>query len=175
MGLVRPLLFGLLVALMPSFAHAQFEQEVKAAYLFKFLSYVEWPPSALGGEGEPIVIAVLDAEDVRVALQSIVAGRLAKGHPVEVRAFRAHESLSGVHVLFVGRSAAAECRKIVGQAGVLLVSESEGALDRGAMINLLLVEDRIRFEIAPETADRSGLRISSRVLALAQFVKPAGR
>jgi hypothetical protein len=77
--------------------------------------------------------------------------------------------------MFVGHSAAAELPRIAGQTGVLLVSESEGALDDGAMINLVRAEDRVRFEVAPQVAIRSGLHISSRVLALAQFVRSGDR
>lgn len=174
MGRICPLLFGVLMGLTPSFARAELEHEVKAAYLFKFLSYVEWPPSALGDEKAPIVIGVLNAEEVRFALKDIVSDRMAQGHPVEVRALRPNESLSGAQVLFVGKSAAAELPRIAGRAGVLLVSEFEGALDRGAMINLVRVGDRVRFEVAPEVAHDSGLHISSRVLALAESVKSGG-
>jgi hypothetical protein len=175
MRCLRPLLFGLLVMLAPSVAGAGLEQEVKAAYLFKFLSYVEWSPSALDDAEAPFVIGVLDAEDVRAALQVIVSDQVARGHRGVVRAIRRDESLSGVHVLFVGRSATAELPKLAGRPGILLVSESEGALDKGAMINLVRVEDRVRFEIAPQAAERSGLHISSRLLSLAQFVKAGGR
>jgi hypothetical protein len=76
-----------------------------------------------------------------------------------------------VHVLFVGRSAAGSLLGLATGSGVLLISEAEGALEDGAMINLIRVGDRIRFEVAPQVAERNGLHISSRVLALAHFVK----
>ena len=171
MRVARALLFGLLVASVPSPARAKLEHEVKAAYLFKFLSYVEWPLSALGDERAPIVIGVLGAEEVRAALQEVVSHREAQGHRIEVREVTPEESPTATHVLFVGNSAATELPKVAGRPGVLLVTEFEGALEEGAMINLVRVGDRIRFEVAPETARRKGLHISSRVLALAHFVK----
>lgn len=174
MGFVRPLLCGLL-ALAPSLARAGLEEEVKAAYVFKFLSYVEWPASAFDGDGAPIVVGVLGAEEVRVALKDIVSDRMAQGRRVDVRALEPKHSPAGMHVVYVGRSAAGELPRLASRRGVLLVSEREGALDRGAMINLLRVGDRVRFEVAPEESERSGLRISSRLLSLAQFVKSGSR
>lgn len=158
--------------LAPASAHAQMEQEVKAAYLFKFLSYVEWPPAAFGGPHAPFVIGVLESEEVRGALADIVRGREVQGRPVEVRRLRDGETTEGAHVLFVGRDATASLPQLLGRPGLLIVGEEE-ALDRGAMINLLRIENRIRFEVAPQAAERSGLHISSRLLALAYAVRAA--
>jgi hypothetical protein len=171
----RLLLIALLVSSTPTVAHAELEHELKAAYVFKFLTYVEWPASAFPDEHAPIVIGVLDAEEVRDALTDIVSARRAQGRRIAVRRFGGDESTSGVHVLFFGRSAVRELPKFAGRSGVLLMSEAEGALDRGSMINLLRVGDRVRFEVDPDAAERSGLHISSRVLPLAQFVKSEGR
>lgn len=149
------------------------EHEVKGAYLFKFLSYVEWPASAFGGPHAPFVIGVLEGEEVRAALADIVRGREVQGRPIEVRRLRSGETPEGTHVLFVGREATASLPQLLGRPGTLIVGEEEGALDRGAMINLLRVENRIRFEVAPQAAERSGLHISSRLLALAHAVRAA--
>ena len=151
---------------------AELEQEVKAAFLFKFLSYVDWPEQAFAGENGPFVIGVLDAEEVRTALEEIVLDRYARGRRVEVRRIEDGDAPDGIHLLFVGRSSRAELRDLAGQTGVLVVGEVEGALDRGAMVNLLRMGDRVRFQVAPAAAERSGLHISSRILAVAQYVKP---
>lgn len=149
------------------------EQEVKAAYLFKFLSYVEWPAAAFGGPHAPFVIGVLESEEVRGALAGIVRGREVQGRPVEVRRLRDGETTEGAHVLFVGREATASLPQLLGRPGLLIVGEEEEALDLGAMINLLRLDNRIRFEVAPQAAERSGLHISSRLLALAHAVRAA--
>lgn len=170
---LRPaLLLAGLALLLPASASAQLEHEVKGAFLFKFLSYVEWPPESLDGPHDPLVVGVLGDEDVRASLQEIVQGRQAQGRPVEVRRLRDGDSPAGMHMVFVGRSEAQALPRLTGQQGVLVVSDSADALARGAMINLLLVENRVRFEVSPQAAERSGLRISSRLLSLAQFVKP---
>jgi len=163
-----------LALLLPAAAMAQMEYEVKGAFLFKFLSYVEWPPESLDGAHGPLVVGVLGDDGVRAALQDIVQGRQAQGRPVEVRRLKSGDSATGMHVVFVGRAEAGALPGLAGKQGLLVVSDTPDALARGAMINLLLVENRVRFEVDPQAAERSGLRISSRLLSLAQVVKPGG-
>jgi hypothetical protein len=148
------------------------EHEVKAAFLFKFLSFIEWPAQSFARAGAPLVIGVLGADDVHFALQEIVPGRSAHGRPLEVRKLKEGERTAGVHLLFVGSAAAAALPRLPAQSGLLVVSEADGALEQGAMINFLRVDGRVRFEVAPDAAERRGLRISSRMLAVAQHVKP---
>ncbi len=172
---MRPLriVLGLLLTAVLQFssaAAAELERDVKAAYLYKFLSYVEWPPTE-PAVGSPLVIGVLDADEVYASLLPIVQGRQAQGHPVQVRTVKAGEAISGVHLLFVGRAASSELTRLAGHPGILIVSEIEGGLEQGAMINLLRVGDRVRFEVAPGIAERGGLRISSRMLTVALRVK----
>jgi hypothetical protein len=169
---VRAFLFALGLALSCAAAAQPQEHEVKAAFLYKFLSFVEWPAQSFARAGSPLVIGVLGADEVHASLQEIVPGRSAQGRPVELRKLKDGERPAGVHMLFVGRAAAASLPKLGAQPGLLVVSEAEGALEHGAMINFVGVDGRVRFEIAPEAAERRGLRISSRMLAVAQHVRP---
>lgn len=165
--------FLLALAFLSGAAAAQpQEHEVKAAFLFKFLSFIEWPAQSFARASAPLVIGVLGADDVHFALQEIVPGRSAQGRPLEVRKLKEGERTAGVHLLFVGRAAAAALPNLPAQSGLLVVSEADGALEQGAMINFLRVDGRVRFEVAPDAAERRGLRISSRMLAVAQHVKP---
>jgi len=158
--------------LAPGFARADLENEVKAAYLFRFLSYLEWSePAAPSGEGAPLVIGVIGADDVYDALKDIVQGRLAQGRPVEVRRLKDGDGAKGVHLIFVGKSAAGGLPKWASGNGAVVVSEVDGALKRGAAINLLRKADHVRFEVAPLAAERKGVRISSRMLAIAAHVE----
>jgi hypothetical protein len=150
------------------------EHEVKAAFLYRFLSFVEWPAQSFARADAPVVIGVLGADDVHGSLEQAVQGRLAQGRAVQVRRLKEGERLSGIHVLFVGRAAAALLPKLSAPPAVLVVSEVEGGLDQGAMINFVRSDGRVRFEVAPEAAERRGLRISSRMLAVAIYVR-AGR
>jgi hypothetical protein len=150
------------------------EHEVKAAFLFKFLSFVEWPPAALGAAGAPLVIGVAGADDAAAALAQMAAGRSAQNRPVEVRRLREGEPSAGVHMLFLARGMAPRLRELARAAPgqpLLIVCEWEGALDQGAAINFVLAEGRVRFEAAPDAAERRGVRISSRMLAVALNVR----
>ena len=154
------------------------EHEVKAAYLFKFLSFVEWPQAALGGPGAPLVIGVAGADDAAAALEQMSAGRSAQGRPVEVRRLREGELATGVHMLFLPRALAPRLRELGRAAPVqplLIVCEWDGALDQGAAVNFVRADSRVRFEVALDAAERRGLRISSRMLAVASGVRGAPR
>jgi hypothetical protein len=155
----------------PTLASAELEHQVKAAFLFQFLSYVEWPASSFDDPGSPFVIGVMGSDEVFADLRQIVPGRSAQGRRVEVRRIDGNRSLAGVHMLFVGVAETSSLPDLARTKGVLVVGEAEGALDRGAMVNLLRVGDNVRFQVSPENAERSELRISSRMMAVAQFVK----
>jgi hypothetical protein len=170
---VRAFLFALGFALSCAALAQPQEHEVKAAFLYKFLSFVEWPAQSFARADAPLVIGVLGADEVHASLQEVVPGRSAQGRPLELRKLRNGERPAGVHILFVGRAAAAALPKIGAQPGLLVVSEAEGALEQGAMINFVGIDGRVRFEVAPDAAERRELRISSRLLAVAQHVRPA--
>jgi hypothetical protein len=147
---------------------------VKAAFLYKFANYIEWPASAFPAPASPLVIGVMGANDIASELERIVPGRAVNGHPVTVRRLREAEGLRGIHVLFIGRDQAAIAPLIAAaqQSGVLVVSDAEGALDRGSAINFISAGERIAFEVSLEAAEKSGLRISSRMLSVARRVVP---
>lgn len=146
------------------------EDRVKAASVYKFLNYVDWPAAAFARPETPYVIGVLHADDVAADLGSLVATRSVNNRPIVVRQLRQGEALTGIHVLFVGRSeraALAQISKQLQQQPVLLVTETEGALQSGSMINFRLVDERMRFEVALDAVDKAGLKLNSRLLAVA--------
>ena len=152
------------------------EQQVKAAFLYKFLSYVEWPAGALRGESSPIVVGVLGADDVAGDLRAIVERRGVGQHPVEVRQVGEGDALDGVNALFIGAGAAEALPRLARAAqqhSVLLVTDFANALARGSVINLVVVDDRVRFEVSLEAAERSELKLSSRMLGVALWVRPS--
>jgi hypothetical protein len=165
-----------LLLLLPWGALAQpREHEVKAAFLFKFLSFVEWPAAALPA-GAPIVMGVVGGEDVAAELQSLASGRTVEGRRVSVRRLSEGEAPADVHLVFFGRGEAARLRELQRRAPtqpLLVVCEWESALDSGAVVNFLRGDGRVRFEVALDAAERRGLRISPRMLAVAQLVRPS--
>jgi hypothetical protein len=166
------LALGLWLAAAVAGAQQPSEPAVKAAFLYKFAGYVEWPAPAK--PDAPFVIATLAADDVAAELLRILPGRTIGGRPAVVRTVREGESLAGVQILFIGRRAADTRAAIraAQQQGALTVTETD--LDAGAAINFVLAENRVAFEVSLEAAERSGHRISSRMLAVARRVLPKG-
>jgi hypothetical protein len=153
------------------------ERRVKAAFLFRFLEYVDWPASAAPAEpAAPIVVGMVGADDLGAELQSLVAGRTVRGRPVVVQRLRATDPVAGLHVAFVPaahRGRLPELSRLAAQRGLLLVSEGEDALPAGSMIAFRLIDGRVRFEVALDAAERGGLRLSSRLLSVAYAVRGA--
>ena len=159
--------------------HAPLERAVKAAFVYKFLAYVDWPAHAFESPTSPLTIGVVGADSIAADLAQAVADRTVAERAIRVRRLKEGESPVGMHVLFVGRSEASRlpslARALQGQP-TLLVTEWPGALDAGSTINLIIAADgRVRFEVAVDAAERAGLRVSSRMLALAQSVRPGGQ
>ena len=149
------------------------ERRVKAAFLFRFTEFVTWPDAAFARPDSPFTILVAGREIYAEELRQITAGRTVSSRPVAVRRVSEGETMPAAHVLFVPDSERARLREWIRAAPrhALIVTESEGALEHGSVVNFVLVEGRVRFEIALDTADRRGLRMSSRLLALALAVR----
>lgn len=150
------------------------EHRIKAAFLYKFPGYVEWPEASFARPDTPVTIAVVGAEPLAAELAQVVTGRTVNDRIVTVKRLKPGESLTGVHVLFIGRNEAARLTQLAQAAqarSILTVTESDGALGQGAVINFIVTDRRVRFEISVEAAEKSGLRLSSRLLAVAQQVR----
>jgi hypothetical protein len=155
---------------------ASLEHRVKAAFLYKIAGYVEWPNASFPQPDTPLTIGVVGAEPLAAELSQILAGRTAHDRPVRVRRLKASESLEGVHVLFVGREESAQLNQLASKAqqrSILIVSESERALAQGSAINFVIDEGRVRFEVSLVSARKSNVKLSSRLLAVAQQVMGA--
>jgi hypothetical protein len=168
---------GLAWALVAGSAAAQAplqptEAGVKAAYVYRFLAHVDWPPSAFATPDEPVAIGVAGADEVGEELQRVVAGRQVNGRAVTARRVADDEPLEGLHVLFIGRTVRQPARLVERLRGrpVLIVMDSASGLEAGAMLSLVPVGGRIRFEASPMSAERVGLKLGARLLALAERV-----
>jgi len=150
------------------------EQRVKAAYLYKFAGYVEWPAKSFARPETPVVIGVMGDEPLATELTQAVTGRTVNDRLVTVKRLKAGDSLAGIHVLFVGKAESTRLNQLAQSAqprSILTVTESDGALAHGSVINFVLTDGRVRFEIALDSAEKSGLKLSSRLLAVAQQVR----
>lgn len=153
------------------------EHRIKAAFLYKFAGYADWPPGAFAGPDAPLTIAVAGYPRLSRELARLVVGRTSHGRTVTVA--RADPAdLSSVHVLFVARQEADRLQEYldaIASRPVLVVTEWEGALAQGSMINFVVADGRVRFEISLGEVERSGLTLSSRLLSVAHAVIPGRR
>ncbi len=149
------------------------ESAVKAAYLYKFGSFVEWPPGTIARVDESFVIGVAGDDAVASELEQLAAGRRVEGRPLVVRRVRDPQAPGTVHILFIAGTREARLREFMpaASAPVLVVAEQEGALRLGASINFSAEGGRVRFSAAPGAAEARGLRLSSRLLAVAQSIE----
>ena len=141
---------------------------VEAAYLYRFCAYVEWPRSP--GPSRPFVIALLDAPTVAGELRRIVPGHLIRGQPIEIREASRPGELRGASIVFVGSGHADSLLGMwaeLAASSTLIVTEQEDGLDAGAALNFLTIDHRVRFEVSLTAAERSHLKISSDLLAVA--------
>ena len=152
-------------------AEEALEASVKAAYLYKFLSFVDWPAAAFASADAPQVIGVMGNDELLAELQRIVAGRVVNGHPLVATKVSPGDSVELLHVLYVGRSArAAPAIRAVAGRPVLTVTDSPGGLGEGGILNFVLMQGRVRFEASLPAAERAGVKLSARLLAVAERV-----
>ena len=184
-SIVRVLLVFAFALLMPAFAAtAAFAQgdlqapepRVKAAFLFKFGSYVEWPSGTFVSATAPFTIGVMDADALADELATVVAGRNMDGRPVVVRKLHEGDPVTGLNILFIGKAIDGKLAGILSPMKgrpTLAVTESEGALELGSMINFVIVDGKVRFDVSLQPAAAGSLKISSRLLAVARKVMGA--
>ena len=153
------------------------EYAVKAAYLYKFAGYVEWPASAFHDASEPMVIGVIGADKLMTELKQQLAGLSVNGHPLVVAPLKPGQAASGTQILFIGREENGDLKRLlsaVQSRPVLTVTEATGGLGDGSVINFVLADNKVRFEISLAGAERNGLKVSSRLLSVALQVQNGG-
>jgi hypothetical protein len=178
LALAAALAFGL-APLAARADGASREREVKAAFLPKFVQFVEWPASAFRKPNDPIVIAVIDDPSGRDpldgALEQFANGKSVNGRALKVRHV-AHDAkdLGECHVVFIPASEDAHLEavlKAIGKHPLLTVGESDAFPWAGGMIRFYLDDNKVRFEVNPEAVKDADLQISAKLLALARIFK----
>lgn len=147
------------------------EEEVKAAFLYRFTGYVDWPAEAL--EQESFTIAVLGRSEVVDELQRLVPGRSIKNLPARVRRIERVKEIGNAQVLYVAAAYPERLKQVMQQLGskpVLVVSDRPDGLEDGATVNFVTLDRRVRFEISIASANRAQLKIGAELLSLAARV-----
>jgi hypothetical protein len=146
--------------------------EVKAAFVFNFVKFVEWPTEATPS-GAPLVLAVLGNDGIEESLRADARGKMINGHDLTIRRVTGSDDFSRLHLLFIGtqeQGRVADVVKRVNSTSVLTVSDVERFCQSGGAIALAMDQNRVRFDVNLDATDRARLRVSSKLLALARTV-----
>ena len=154
------------------------EYQVKAAFLYNFAKFIDWPSSAFTDPKQPLDICVYGRDPFGPALEDALLGKTIGERRVSIGRAMQFQDLVGCHVVFVSNSAhesAADLANRLKGRAVLLVGESDGFAASGGAIQFTIEDNRVHFVINPDAADRAGLKISSKLLALAKIVRDPNR
>jgi len=170
----RAMLFGLCAAIGASQTHAALfsADSVKAAFLYRFASYVEWPVDAPATG--PFIIAVAGAEAVAKHLDELLPRMTVNGRSAIVRRVTKVSELDGVHILYIGAgplSRTRALREVAIDKPILIVTDDVKGLDAGGIINFLDSEKNVRFEVSLAAADRARLKVAAALLSVAARVE----
>jgi hypothetical protein len=146
--------------------------EVKAAFLFNFAKFVEWP-SDVAPPGAPLIMGVLGNDAVEESLRTVTRGKSVGAHQLTVKRLTGGDDLTRLHLLFVGAAERMRMSEVLGRvegASVLTVSDVDRFCQSGGVIALAMEENRVRFDVNLEAAERRRLRVSSKLLSLARTV-----
>jgi hypothetical protein len=150
------------------------EYQVKAAFVFNFAKFVEWPAQAFKTPNDPIVICAIGHTPLGKALEEVIHSKSIEGRSIVFRQVSDAEGANACQVLFVVTAERKHFRSLCPSlklTGLLSVGETDGFARDGGVINFKLDDGRVRFEINVDAAEREQLHISSKLLSLAQIVR----
>ncbi len=150
------------------------EYQVEAAFLYNFARFVEWPQNAFSGPRQPLGVCVFGHDPFGPALEDSLLGKSIGKHPLMVGHANQLQDLTGCQVVFVGGFERARIPDLIHHLQgrpVLLVGESEGFAESGGTIQFTIEDHHVHFLINPDAAERAGLKVSSKLLALAKIVR----
>lgn len=169
---------GALLGLIPAvigWAQPTREYDLKAAFLYNFAAFVDWPPQAFQDEHAPFVIGIIGQDPFGSVLDEMVRGEQAKHRPLVVRRLLRPTEIPNCHIVFISRSEASRVPEIlrhsVGRA-VLTVSDTPGFVQAGGMIGFSTEGNRVLLHVNPRAAAAAELVISSKLLRVAHNVTP---
>src|SRR5262245_272963 len=173
---------GLMLVCPPTFVSQapSVEGEVKAAFLYNFVQFIQWPGQAFTDRETPFTMCVA-GDPFEGILERTIEGETLNGRRIVVRRLSPSDNIRECHLLYLGKLESRRSAEIVAAANhvfvtdgrpILTVGESEDFISAGGMIRFTEVGHRIRFQINPDAAERVSLRLSSRLLRVADIVRP---
>lgn len=150
------------------------EAAARAAYLYSFLGYIEWPSRALPLTDSPLVIGVLNADEVAAELLLSTLGRKTNNRTVTIRRLQPGDSLEDIHLLYIGSGEPQQVQNTIRQVPqrwTVTVTDEGSADALAGVINFRHSEGRLRFDVSQAAAERGDFKLSSRLLSVA-IVQP---
>ena len=151
------------------------EHQVKAVFLYNFAQFVEWPDSAFRDADTPLVVGILGLDPFETYLDEVVKGEKVNNHEILVKRFKRIEDVDYCHVLFVSDSEAPRLLQTLGvlkQRHILTVGESKAFSLQGGMVSFVTENGKIKLKVNLEAVQAAKLNVSSKLLRLAEIVKP---
>lgn len=152
------------------------QQQVEAAYLYKFGGYVTWPDNTFAAADSPIVIGVAQADALAEELTILVTGHTIGNRSVVVRHIHDGGPLTGVNILFIGDGKSAEADTLFEASRgkpILVVTEGVDGLAAGGAVSFVVVDERVRFDVSLDAVQQNGLKLSALLLSVAHSVNGA--
>ena len=146
---------------------------MKAAFLYQFPAYVEWPASSFAEATSPLVFGVLEADAIADELSVLSRDKPLSNRAIVIKKLRLGDSIAGLNVLFIGRSHTRTAIPVMLNAlssSILTVTEAPAQRPNGSIINFAIIDDRVSFDVSLPMAGQAGLTVSSRLLQVARRV-----
>jgi hypothetical protein len=150
------------------------EYNIKAAFLYNFSQFVEWPAGSFDVANGPFIIGILGEDPFRTSLDEAVAGEKVKGHPIIVQRFLNISEINNCKILFISRSETAKVREILPalqNRNILTVSDIPEFATIGGIIRFLTIQNKIKLQINIPASKAAELNISSKLLQVAEIVR----
>lgn len=150
-------------------AHAQ-KEKYQSLFIYNFSKYVKWPEGQQSGD---FVIGIFGSVNMTEALKSMAVNKKVNGSNIVIKEFSSTAEIKDCHILFVAESESGKMSQILSQTegqSILIVSDKPGLAKKGAVINFVESEGKIKFELNQQYADLRGLKISGSLVSLAILV-----
>ena len=170
---IKILLFGLGLFSSVTQPAEERELQIKAAFLFNFTQFVEWPPDVLSHSGEPMVIGILGEDPFGGHLKDLISGEKVNGHPLIIQHYQNAEEINICHILFISLHESGKLREVFAnlkQHGILTVGDGDNFIKEGGMVRFFNKNNKIRIQINTGITKGAGLAISSKLLQVANVV-----
>jgi len=159
------------VGLSFSFTHVNAQREkFQSIFIYNFSKYVKWPDHMNSGK---FIIGVIGSSAMQNELKTMAATKNVNGLPIEVRQFNSTAEVKDCHILYVASTESGKIEQIVSQTSgksVLIVTDKPGLAEKGASINFVEVEGKIKFELSQHNAEKQGLKVAGALTSLAILV-----